>query len=153
VKSELIEAVQRLNPPGPDRKVRILAVDDDLLVLELLKAMLVETEFEIRGEADANEAFEQIKRQPPDLVILDLLMPIINGFEFLKMLRADPSIRDLPVLILSARTLTPGERADLAASAQAVLSKNSLQREALVAEIRRIEQLRTVLADPVTRLK
>ncbi len=147
VKSELIEAVQRLNPLGPNRKVHILAVDDDRLVLELLKAMLVDTEFEISGEVDANEAFEQIKRQPPDLVILDLLMTIINGFEFLKMLRADPATRDLPVLILSAKTLTPGERADLAASAQAVLSKNSLQREALVAEIRRIEQLRTVLAD------
>ena len=49
--------------------------------------------------------------------------------------------------------LTPDERIDLVASAQAVLSKNSLQREALLAEIRRIEQLQTVLADPVTRLK
>ena len=153
VKSELIEAVQRLNPPGPDQKVRILAIDDDLLVLELLKAMLVDTEFEIGGEADANEAFEQIKREPPDLVILDLLMPVFNGFEFLKVLRSDPATRDLPVLILSAKTLTPGERADLAASAQAVLSKNSLHRESLVAEIRRIEQLRTVLADPATHLK
>ena len=57
------------------------------------------------------------------------------------------------LLILSAKTLTPSERTSLAASVQAVLSKNSLQRDSLIAEIRRIEQLRIALADPVSHLK
>jgi signal transduction histidine kinase/CheY-like chemotaxis protein len=140
IKSDLLKALRRVGLPRPDRPVRILAVDDDPMLIELLQAMLPPPDYELIGAMDAARAIDQLTVDLPDLMILDLLMPGMNGFELLKLLRADERTRDLSVIVLTAKMLTGAEQEELSQSAQATLTKSSIQRDKLLDEIRRLEQ-------------
>src|SRR5262245_20018280 len=81
---------------------RILIADDNPQGAELLEAYLVSGEYEIRTAADGEEALRQVQQWHPDLVLLDIMMPKISGFEVCKCLRADPATRDIAVLMITA---------------------------------------------------
>jgi GAF domain-containing protein/DNA-binding response OmpR family regulator len=138
LKHSLALAIERLRNRQADRPLRILLVDDDPLLIELLVAILPPPDYDVVTALNGTYAVEQIQQQLPDLVILDLLMPDMNGFELLTVLRRDPRTRDLPVLVLTAKTLNPDEQAELAQAAQGVLPKTSLRRDRLLAEIYRL---------------
>ncbi len=123
-----------------ERTTRILIVDDDALLLELLETILPEPDYEVAGLRNAAQARDYLSRTLPDIIILDLLMPETNGFEFLTELRADARTRDIPVLVLTAKILSTEEQTRLAEAAQGVIIKSSLRRDKLLAEIHRLEQ-------------
>jgi CheY-like chemotaxis protein len=108
--------------------------------VELLKAILPLPAYEVITAINGAYASEQILRQLPDLVIMDLLMPDMNGFELLTALRSDSRTHALPVLVLTAKDLSTAEQAELARSAQCVMTKTSLRRDRLLAEIHRLRQ-------------
>jgi DNA-binding response OmpR family regulator len=83
---------------------RIFVVDDEPDVVELLRTILEAEGFEVEATTDGGTALPRILDRPPDLLLLDLMMPDMDGFELLKLLRQDPRGRELRVLILSART-------------------------------------------------
>ncbi|MEU6249225.1 response regulator transcription factor [Glycomyces sp. NPDC047010] len=85
---------------APERKDRVLVVDDEENIAALLSATLRLTGFEVEVARDAAEALRAAAKFEPDLVILDVMLPDMNGFEVAKRLRAE---RDLPVLFLTAR--------------------------------------------------
>ncbi len=114
------------------------------MLLELLVAILPPPAYEVDTAINGAYATDQLLRQSPDLVILDLLMPDMNGFDLLASLRRDPSARNLPVIVLTAKTLSTAEQAELAQSAQCVISKTSLRRDRLLAEIHRLRQANLV---------
>ena len=140
LRHQLATAIERLKNRPPDRPLRILLVDDDPMLLELLVAILPLPAYEVVTATNGAYASDQIMRQSPDLVILDLLMPDMNGFELLAALRGNPLTRALPVIVLSAKVLSPAEQAELAQSAQCVMPKTSLRRDRLLAEIHRLRQ-------------
>ena len=144
LKHQLIAAIDRLKNRLPDRPLRILLVDDDPMLLELLVAILPPPAYEVVTAINGAYAADQLLRQSPDLVILDLLMPDMNGFDLLASLRRDPGTRNLPVIVLTAKTLSTAEQAELAQSAQCVISKTSLRRDRLLAEIHRLRQANLV---------
>jgi DNA-binding response OmpR family regulator len=82
------------------RRFRILLVDDEERILNFLRAKLRALGYEVLGAADGLEAIEQAQAQDPDLIVLDLIMPRMDGFETLKELRSFSSV---PVIILSAK--------------------------------------------------
>ncbi|MFN4261080.1 MAG: response regulator [Gemmataceae bacterium] len=81
---------------------RILIADDNPQGVELLEAYLSETDYETRIAADGEETLRQVREWNPDLILLDIMMPKISGFEVCKQLRADPATRDIAVLMVTA---------------------------------------------------
>ena len=80
----------------------ILAVDDIPLNLLLVQKMLSRFNFEIRTAANGQQALDAVASRKPDLILLDLMMPGIDGFEVIKRLRADSATADIRIVILSA---------------------------------------------------
>lgn len=81
---------------------RILVVDDSTTNIVLLEAILKEKGYQIETALNAKEAFMRIEKQIPDLILLDLLMPKVSGFDFLEELRKHESTRQTPVIVISA---------------------------------------------------
>jgi CheY-like chemotaxis protein len=91
-----------LNSEIDPKKVKILVVDDIPLNVLLVKKMLQPLGFETSEAEDGVVAMEKIAAQKPDLILLDLMMPRMDGFEVLKRLRAKDDTKSIPVIILSA---------------------------------------------------
>jgi CheY-like chemotaxis protein len=90
------------------RRTRILIIDDSPAVLGLLQALFEENEFQVSTAPDGREALRSIAETRPDVVLTDVAMPHVDGFELLRLLRADPVTRPLPVIMLTAdRRLEP----------------------------------------------
>lgn len=81
---------------------RILVVDDEPLITQSVCEALETLGFRPCAAFNGTQAMEEIGRERPDLVVLDLLMPLMDGFEVLKRLRADPGTHDVPVIVLTA---------------------------------------------------
>ena len=89
--------------PGIDvDSLSVLVVDDVPLNILLIKKMLSQYTFKLRTANGGQAALDAIAQQKPDLVLLDLMMPGIDGFEVIRRLRADEKTKDLPIIILSA---------------------------------------------------
>ena len=82
----------------------ILVVDDSTTNVVLLEAIFYERGYKIETAYNAKEASAVIDKRTPDLILLDLLMPQINGFDFLKKLRKDRNTKETPVIVVSAAT-------------------------------------------------
>ena len=91
-----------LNPQIDPKKVKILVVDDIPLNVLLVKKMLQPLGFDTSEAEDGVVAMEKIAAQKPDLILLDLMMPRMDGFEVLRRLRASDDTKSIPVIILSA---------------------------------------------------
>jgi CheY-like chemotaxis protein len=83
--------------------VRILYVDDDPILREFAVVNLATEHARVETAADGRAALAAISGEPPDLILLDLDMPEMDGFEVLESLRADPKFRDLPVIVVTGR--------------------------------------------------
>ncbi len=82
----------------------ILIVDDDSVMVDMLSTILERSGYKPLKALTVKKAMEIIGKSPPDLVLLDIMMPDTDGFFMLSMLREDPSTEDLPVVIISAKT-------------------------------------------------
>ncbi|MEV1015363.1 ATP-binding protein [Micromonospora sp. NPDC049801] len=101
--------------PGPAADelagARILLADDNSDMRAYLSRLLAAQGWRVRSVTDGRQALDAIHRDPPDLVLTDVMMPVLDGFDLVRRLRADPATRSLPVLVLSARA---GEEASVA---------------------------------------
>jgi len=82
---------------------KILVVDDELDILEVIKGRLEFQGYKVILAAGGEEGLEKIKSEKPDLVVLDIVMPKMNGWEVLKRIRDDEATRELPVIMLTAK--------------------------------------------------
>ena len=80
----------------------ILVVDDDPDILEALSEILEAEGFEIRRARNGKEALERLEPDPPKLILLDLMMPVMDGWEFAQRLRQRPHLANIPIIVLSA---------------------------------------------------
>ncbi len=106
---------------SPDSKV--LIVDDDHALADLIVMLLEMEGFQAEAAYAGQQALAAIERQPPAAVILDVMMPDVDGFAVLRHLRADDRTADIPVLMLSARVDSETREQCLAAGADAYLTK------------------------------
>lgn len=79
----------------------IVAVDDSALILKMLDRVLGK-KYELYSFIDGNRALEYLKKKTPDLIILDIDMPVINGFDMLKLIRAEDRLKQVPVIFLTS---------------------------------------------------
>ncbi|MFZ0544406.1 MAG: response regulator [Candidatus Promineifilaceae bacterium] len=107
----------------------VLVVDDEPMARTLLRLMLVRAGFEVFEAADGLEALTKVKEQLPDLMILDIMMPGIDGFAVCETLRQEEETSQLPVIMLSAKTDSVSVRRGLRAGATKYLTKPVSQDE------------------------
>jgi two-component system alkaline phosphatase synthesis response regulator PhoP len=82
---------------------KILAVDDERHIVRLVEVNLQRAGYEVVTAYDGREALEKVKSENPDLVVLDVMMPYMDGFEVLKHLKAEPETAEIPVIMLTAK--------------------------------------------------
>jgi len=97
--------------PGDGRTV--VAIDDDPRDLELVEAALTPHGWSVLRATSGEEGVELVRRERPSVVLLDLLMPGVDGFEVVERLRADPDLTDVPIVVLTSMDMTPAQRARL----------------------------------------
>jgi signal transduction histidine kinase/CheY-like chemotaxis protein len=124
----------------PPQQGRLLVVDDDPQVVDLVRQLLEGEPYEVIAATDGQEALEAIAQKRPDIILLDLLMPEIDGFAVIEHLQQDPQHRQIPVIVLTAKTLTAAEQAMLEQSVRTVIQKRGLDRDTLIQELRSLLQ-------------
>ena len=107
---------------------RVLVVEDDASMRELLVRLLGRMDIRADEAQNGREALEYVRAHPPVLILLDLMMPEMDGFEFLTLLRADPGLAGIPVIVVTARDLSPAEREQLRRSTQEIIQKGAFDR-------------------------
>jgi CheY-like chemotaxis protein len=123
-------------------KARILCVEDDQDMIDYIKLILGKAGFEVIGADGGAEGLDAMRRELPDLILLDLMMPGMDGAEVLLHKREDEAIRDIPVIALTALNSPFDQimwlaRTDL----QDFIVKSKLPRKELIARIERVLQL------------
>jgi PAS domain S-box-containing protein len=105
-REDLLEAIAGiLNPEAPAEEVRILIAEDDLAIIELVEVTLRSEGYEILTATDGVAALEILRREQPDLVLLDIMIPRLDGYDFIRQAKADPRTTEIPLLVLSVRSL------------------------------------------------
>jgi signal transduction histidine kinase/DNA-binding response OmpR family regulator len=104
-KEQLLAALYRASAM-PERKRTVVAIDDDPLAIELVRANLEPEGWTVFGAATGQEGLALIRERQPSAVLLDLLMPGMDGFEVVEALRADPGTKTVPVVILTSKSMT-----------------------------------------------
>lgn len=79
----------------------IVVIEDDKFLRELISQKLMKEGYDVFGAVDGEEGFQMVKSKKPDLVLLDLILPGMDGFEVLEKLKKDPDVAGIPVIILS----------------------------------------------------
>lgn len=85
------------------KKGRILVVDDEVNITQILQFSIGADGFEVLTAQNGEEAIEKARREQPDLIILDIMMPKIDGYEACRILKANPLTRHIPVVLLTAK--------------------------------------------------
>jgi CheY-like chemotaxis protein len=99
------DRLARWRATRPDRPPRVLVVDDEDDFLELSELFLAADGYGVIKAHSASEAMSEVKRDPPDLALLDLYIPGGDGFQILRQLRSDPATRDIPIFATTGADL------------------------------------------------
>ena len=114
----------------------LLVVEDDPAAREMVQRTLEREGWQVATAENGRVALERVAAHPPALVLLDLMMPEMDGFEFLQRLRQMPEGRDVPVIVLTAKELTPEDTRLLHDGVEKILKKGAYGKEELLAEVR-----------------
>jgi len=139
-KALLLETIRKHVPTPLDDDEAILLVDDDPATLELLAEILRSAGYETQSVQSGTRALEVLSSKLVSAVLLDLLMPGMDGFEVIRHVRQDPALKQLPIFVMTSKTLTSEESDLLARDAQALLLKNGSWQQQLLAEVERVIQ-------------
>jgi len=137
VKPVTPQDVQRVMSRYAPAGGRILAVDDDPNALDILQRLLGGAAYQVIAAQNGQAGLQAARRQLPDVIVLDLIMPDLSGFDVLAELRQDEKLADVPVVIVTAKDLSPQERQQLQASATVLLQKGQYSSEEINQTIRR----------------
>lgn len=101
----------------------VLVVDDEAMTRDLLRMMLQRADFSVLEAEDGVDALEKVKQTPPDLIVLDVMMPNMNGYAVCEAIRADEATAHIPVIMLSAKTHMNAVEEGMLAGANLYLTK------------------------------
>jgi CheY-like chemotaxis protein len=121
-----------------DGSCKVLTIDDDPVAIKLIETVLGAEGYTVVGALSGAEGIEAAHTERPNLVILDLLMPETDGFEVVERLRADPSTAEIPIVILTAKSIAQEERERLAANVAHLAAKASFSPAEFVELVRRL---------------
>ena len=137
-KGALLETIRRHAPLPTDDDSAILLVDDDPKALELMEETLRAAGYETQSVRSGTRALEVLANKMMGAVLLDLLMPGMDGFEVIHHVREEPTMSEMPIIVTTAKILTEEERILLSQKTQALVQKGGSWRQQLVVEIGRV---------------
>ncbi len=132
---KLTALVQRFRSPA--RRTHVLVVEDDPVQRERVRTWLEPQQWVVTEAANGKEALSCLRKQKSDLILLDLMMPEMDGFQLAAILHKDAAWRDIPVIVVTSMDLTAADRARLNSGVESVLVKETFQPVDLVERIRR----------------
>jgi CheY-like chemotaxis protein len=118
------------------RDLPVLVVDDDLSIRQLLRRILEDEGYAVVEAHNGRAALERMSERAPGAILLDLMMPEMDGFEFVDALRAREAWRRIPIVIVTAKDLTADDHERLNGSVVRILQKGAYGQEDLLAEVR-----------------
>jgi PAS domain S-box-containing protein len=136
--SEVRDTLNLVSGSTSPSKKQLLVVDDDPNVADILRQILPESDFSLRSALSGEVGLRAIEADQPDILLLDLIMPHPDGFEIIECLRENPKTRDLPIIVISAKDLTPAESTRLKETVSLVMKKQGFDGAKLVDEIHNI---------------
>jgi CheY-like chemotaxis protein len=105
-----------------DNLPKVLVVDDDPAILEICSDLLQTEGYTVSVATNGQQALEQIRTDPPQVILMDIMMPVLDGVEACRQVKANPTTADIPVVLMSARTNLTRQSQELA-SADALVAK------------------------------
>jgi signal transduction histidine kinase/DNA-binding response OmpR family regulator len=137
-REDLAATLHRLGLSPPERQgCKVLIVDDDPKEVEVLAAYLAEPGYTVLRAFGGEEGIGLAQRELPDLLVLDLMMPEVTGFDVVEVLKARPETAAIPIVVVTSKDLTAEDRAQLDGTVAAILEKASFDHGRFVAEVRR----------------
>ena len=118
-------------------KKKILLVDDEPLLLEMVVMRLEANDYEVVCAVDGQEALDKVHREKPDLIILDIMLPKIDGYKVCRMLKFDEAYKSIPIIIVTARSQQKDEDMGKEMGADAYIAK-PFEPEILLDKIREL---------------
>ena len=118
----------------------VLIVEDDAATRDMLRRNVEREGWQVTEAENGVVGLEQVAKNPPMLILLDLMMPEMDGFEFVVELRKNPAWQSIPVVVVTAKDLTQQDRARLTGYVDQLIQKGAYRREELIAEIRRLTE-------------
>jgi signal transduction histidine kinase/CheY-like chemotaxis protein len=116
----------------------VLVVEDDPSIREMVRRNLQQEGWTVTEAENGKVALKKVEEKRPDLILLDLMMPEMDGFEFVAKLRTNPDWLKIPVVVVTAKDLTPQDRERLDGHVKKIFQKGALSREELAREIRSV---------------
>ena len=135
-RNRLLALLTKYKPTGTDEGV--LIVEDDEPTRQVLRRTMEKQGWAVTEANNGVVGLERLRRHTPSLILLDLMMPEMDGFEFLAELRQHEAWQALPVVVLTSKDLTAEERALLSGKVERILQKGMYSREALLKEVKKI---------------
>jgi len=147
-RQELYESLVelRLFPVSQGHTLKVLIVDDDPKAVELIAVRIQGLASTVLRAYGGREAIETAKRELPDLIVLDLMMPDVNGFAVVEALKLSPETVRIPIVVVTARPVTDGDRARLNGFVMSIVEKGEFDRDRFTAEVRRAMAGRQLVA-------
>jgi PAS domain S-box-containing protein len=138
-RQELYESLVDLGlfPVSHDRSLKVLVVDDDPKAVELIAVRIMGLATTILRAYGGREAIAAARLDMPDLIVLDLMMPEVSGFDVVAALNEHPDTARIPILVVTAKQITAEERVKLSGSVAAIMEKGEFDRDRFNAEVRR----------------
>jgi len=133
-RGRLVAILQKYRSTQPS--LRVLVVEDEAVMRQMLRQMLEKEGWVVVEAENGRVAMERIAEDPPSLILLDLVMPEMDGFQFMAELRENEAWRVIPIVVVTAKDLTAEDRLLLNGYVERILQKGAYSREALLAEVR-----------------
>ena len=134
--SETLVDVGLLPRPGKGM-LRVLVVDDDSVAVELIAVRLAGLASTVLRAGGGREGIDLAQKEFPDLIVLDLMMPEVNGFDVVEALGKHPETARIPILVVTSKEVSAEERVRLNASVRAIMGKSTFSQADFVAAVRR----------------
>jgi signal transduction histidine kinase/CheY-like chemotaxis protein len=136
-RASLLAALERCAAPGNGR-LRLVAIDDDPADLDLLEAVLAPKGWLVVRAGGGEAGVQAVRRERPAVVLLDLLMPDVDGFAVVEQLRADPVVGDVPIVVLTSKDMTPADHERLSGQISYLAQKGMVPSTELVELVGRV---------------
>jgi len=121
-----------------NKKNLVLIVEDDPTTQEMMELMLTKEGLMVVTANNGRDGMEKMAKQQPDLILLDLMMPEMDGFEFVTLLRQNQEWRKIPVVVLTAKDITSEDRIKLRNQVQNIFQKSVYDKNKLLSEIQEL---------------
>ena len=141
-KNRLIEAVAKAGAVSGKQALTVLVVDDEPQTVELLSDLLQHQGYRVLPAYGGQEGMDLAVENLPDVIVLDLMMPEVTGFDVVRQLREYSAVRDIPIVIFSAKDITEEDRERLNSGIQAIVSKSG--KEDLLRELDRLRKIQHI---------